>query len=318
MPKVFRQQKTPKGGWCNPPWIFAFPSEFFENISHGYVFGVKESNGDNEKILSSLHDLENQGQTPFCMTFLISGCKHDTKLILVSILTFSRSGILNMWKKNHVTLTVDLGTQGHTHSLYDLSYLRLNTSYRLDLGVDSNICKVEDLRKPKIFHLTLMFDLENLGQTLFCMTFHISGCKHHTKSILVSILTFSEIEDIKNVENKHVTLTVDLETQGHTLFSYDLAYLRLYACYWLDLGVESNIFKVEDLRKFIFGYLTLMFDLDFQGQTTFLWIYIIFKVNHHRYIIYSWFIEFIHLDYVKFNNKINSVTCIQQEIMKVI
>ena len=36
-----------------------------------------------------------------------------------------------------------------------------------------------------------MFDLENLGQTFFCMTFHISGCKHNTKSILVSILTFS-------------------------------------------------------------------------------------------------------------------------------
>ena len=94
-------------------------------------------------------------------------------------------------KKNHVTLTVDLGTQGHSHSLYDLSYLRLYTNYRLDLGVDSNIFKVEDLRKPKINHLILMFDLENLGQTLFCMTFHISGCKHDTKSILVSILTFS-------------------------------------------------------------------------------------------------------------------------------
>ena len=59
MPKVFRQPKTPKGGLMQPPWIFAFPSEFFENISHGYVFWVKESNGDNEKILSLLHDLEN-------------------------------------------------------------------------------------------------------------------------------------------------------------------------------------------------------------------------------------------------------------------
>ena len=88
------------GGWVPPPWILVFPSEFFENISHGYVFGVKESNGDNEKILSSLHDLENQGQTPFCMTFLISGCKHDTKLILVSILTFSRSRISKMLKTN--------------------------------------------------------------------------------------------------------------------------------------------------------------------------------------------------------------------------
>ena len=99
IPKVFRQPKTPKRGWMQPPWIFAFPSEFFRNISLGYVFGVKESNGDNEKILSLLHDLENQGQTPFCMTFLISGCKHDTKLILVSILTFSKSRISKMLKK---------------------------------------------------------------------------------------------------------------------------------------------------------------------------------------------------------------------------
>ena len=92
MPRVFRQPKTRKAKeGIPPPWIFAFPSEFFENISHGYVFGVKESNGDNEKILSLLHDLENQGQTPFCMTFLISGCKRDTKFILVSILTFSMS-----------------------------------------------------------------------------------------------------------------------------------------------------------------------------------------------------------------------------------
>ena len=102
MPKVFRQPKRPRGrGWVDTTlWIFAFPSEFLENISHGYVFVVKESNSDNEKILSLLHDLENQGQTPFCMTFYISGCKHDTKSILVSILTFSRSRISKMLKTN--------------------------------------------------------------------------------------------------------------------------------------------------------------------------------------------------------------------------
>ena len=113
MPKVFRQPKTLRGV-DNPPWIFAFPSEFCENISHGYVFGVKESNGDNEKILSLLHDLENQGQTPFWMTFLNSGCKHNTKLILVPILTFSRSWISNMFK-NYVILTFDFEIQGHTY-----------------------------------------------------------------------------------------------------------------------------------------------------------------------------------------------------------
>ena len=57
-PKVFRQPKTPKGVGTTP-WIFAFPSKFFGNISHGYFFGVKESNGDNEKfyLYSLLHEL---------------------------------------------------------------------------------------------------------------------------------------------------------------------------------------------------------------------------------------------------------------------
>ena len=121
-------------------------------------------------------------------------------------------------------LTVDLGTQGHTHSLYDFPYLRLYTGYRLDLGVDSNIRKVKDLGKPKISHMTLIVDLKNEGQTDLCMTFRISGCKHHTDMIFVSILTNSRPRMSKIV-------MFDLETQGHTHFSYDLAYLRHYASY---------------------------------------------------------------------------------------
>ena len=34
-----------QGGCCNP-WIFDSPSELFCEIVHGYVVGVKESNGD--------------------------------------------------------------------------------------------------------------------------------------------------------------------------------------------------------------------------------------------------------------------------------
>ena len=109
-----------QGGWVPPPWILVFPSEFFKNISHGYVFGVKESNGDNEKFLFLLHDLENQGQTPFCMTFHISGCKHDTMLILVSILTFSRSRISKMLKTIPWPWRLTLEFKVTTHSLYDL------------------------------------------------------------------------------------------------------------------------------------------------------------------------------------------------------
>ena len=59
-----------------------------------YVFRVKESNGfDNEKILSSLHwPWKSRSIITFLHDLVLpSGCKHDTKLILVSILTFSRA-----------------------------------------------------------------------------------------------------------------------------------------------------------------------------------------------------------------------------------
>ena len=61
-----------------------------------------------------------------------------------------------------------------------------------------------------------------------------------------------------------------------------------------------------------------MFDLDFQGQTNFFLIFIIFKVNHHSCIFYFEFFEFLDIDYVKIETKIKSVGCIQPEIIKVI
>ena len=82
----------------------------------------------------------------FCTIFLISGCKVDTNLILLLIFTFLRSRIskmyiinMNIIVINDVTLTVDLGTWGRIHLLCDLAQLWLFASYKLDLGVDSNI-----------------------------------------------------------------------------------------------------------------------------------------------------------------------------------
>ena len=77
----------------------------------------------------------------------------------------------------------------------------------------------------------------------------------------------------------------DLETQGHPHFSYDLAYLRHYASYWLDLGVDSNIIKGMDFKKSILNNLTFIVDLDFQSQTNFFQVCLIFKVNHHSYTL---------------------------------
>ena len=105
-----------------------------------------------------------------------------------------------------------------------------------------------------------MFDLENLVQTFFCMTFYIVRLQSLIRSrSYLSILTFSMIEDIKNIKNKHVTLSVDLETQGHTLF-FHMTLLEISGCMPAIYSIlVSNLtyVKVEDLRKSIFGYLTL-------------------------------------------------------------
>ena len=53
--------------------------------------GISKKNKTNHVTLTV--DLERQGQTHFYMTFVIFGCIHDTDLILVLILTNSRSVI---------------------------------------------------------------------------------------------------------------------------------------------------------------------------------------------------------------------------------
>ena len=199
------------------------------------------------------------------MTFINSGCIHDADLTLVSILTFQGRGSQKT-KNQSPDLDVWPWKSRSNIFLHDLSYLRLQTWYEVDLSVDFNIFKIEDIKIIKTNTWPYWLTLKLKVIHFFHMTLLISGC---------------------------------------------------IACYLLDLGVESNILKVEDLRKSISGYLTLMFDLDFQGQTTFLQIYIIFKVSHYRYIIYFWFFEFFDLDYVKINTEIKSAACIQPEIMKV-
>ena len=79
--------------------------------------GIKESNGDNDKILSLLHDLENQGQTLFCMTFYISGGKHDTNSIYISYVTSTVDNkiiIIIIWFGD--TVTVSHSTKCDTNS----------------------------------------------------------------------------------------------------------------------------------------------------------------------------------------------------------
>ena len=145
-PKVKIHLRTPKGGWVPPlHWILVFPCEFFENITYGYVFGVKESNGDNEKILSLLLDLEIQGQTPFWMTFVISGCKRGTDLILVSILTFLGSRRSKKLKSIFWPWRLTLKIKVIYMYRYDLCYLLQETWYQLDHVIYFGLFEIPDL-----------------------------------------------------------------------------------------------------------------------------------------------------------------------------
>ena len=251
------------------------------------------------------------------MTFHISGCKHDTKLILVLVLTFSRSRISKMLKKLRYFDRWPWNSRSHTFILWPSLTPAV---YMMQTWPWCRLQHFQCQRSQKTQNQSPDLDVWPWKSRSEIFLHDLSYLRLQTWYEVDLSVDFNifKIEDIENIKNKHVTVSVDLETQGHELFSYDLAYFRLYACYLLDLGVESNILKVEDLRKSIFGYLTLMFDFDFQGQATSLQIYIIFKISRYRYINYFWFLEFFDLDYVKINTEIKSAACIQPEIMKVI
>ena len=101
----------------------------------------------------------------------------------------------------------------------DLCFLWLQTWYRLDLGVDSNIFGVKEVKKTKINFLTLTVDLENQG--------HI-----------------------------YVPVSPLLPLAGNVIHRYKL-----------DLGVDSRIFEVMDIKKAKMNFMNLTFDLENQGQT---------------------------------------------------
>ena len=100
-PRYFANWKRP-GGWVpSPPGFLPSRPNFLVIFLLGMFSGSRNPTVIMKKILSLLLDFDNQGQTPFCMTFHISGCKHDKNSILVSILTFSRSRISKCYKKSH-------------------------------------------------------------------------------------------------------------------------------------------------------------------------------------------------------------------------
>ena len=124
------------------------------------------------------------------MIFLISGCIQATDLILVSILTFSRSGISNMLKK--ITWPWRLTLELKVTQINCMTFLISGCIQATDLILGSILTFSRSgisnmLKKSR--------DLDgwpwNSRSHINCMTFLISGCIQATDLILVSILTFS-------------------------------------------------------------------------------------------------------------------------------
>ena len=151
-----------------------------------------------------MFDLENLGQTFCCMTFHISGCKHDTKSILVSILTFSRSMISKIIKTNtwpyrltlklkvihffHMTLLIS-GCMPAIYSILvsNLTYSRSRISENL-FPVTWSRCLTLIFKVKPLFFKFILFSRSVIIDTLFISDFLSSSTSIMLKSILKSSL----------------------------------------------------------------------------------------------------------------------------------
>ena len=172
------------------------------------------------------------------MTFLISGCIQATDLILVSILTFSRSGISNMLKK--ITWPWRLTLELKVTHINCMTYLISGCIQATDLilvliltllrsGISS---KLKKITWP--WRLTLELKVTHMN----CMTFLISGCIQATDLILVSILTFARSRISENL--KSVTwpwwLTLKMKVK--------------HIWVWLFVSLVVNIIQTRSLYRF--------------------------------------------------------------------
>ena len=196
-------------------------------------------------------------------------------MILVSIPTFSRSEITNKPKSITWPWRLTLKIKVKHMYRYELCYLWLWTWYRFDLGVDSSLLEVRDIKKARMNFMTLTFDLENQGQTYTYVTSFISGCIHVTDLILVLISTLSR-SGISN-KPKQITwpwrLTLKIKVK-HTptwpLLSLVVYMLQVWSWCRFRLsrgrGFQINQNKSHDLDLWPWELRSNIYLYDVQGQ----------------------------------------------------
>ena len=130
------------------------------------------------------------------------------------------------------------------------------------------------MKKFNLYCMTLKIKVS----TLFCMTLLNSGRKNDTNLILVSILTFFRSRISKLLQKSMWTWQFTLKRRrSHTFIVWSFVAPVVYMLQTRNLGVDSNIYNVENLIKPKISLLTMMVYLENEGQTHFC---MTFRISH--------------------------------------
>ena len=102
------------------------------------------------------------------------------------------------------------------------------------------------------------------------------------------------------------------------ILSNDLRYLWLNTCYRLDFSIDFNIIEVEELNKSKINNVAIMADLEININFNRIGLTLKIKVNHQGQVTEIRFSEFLDIENVRIDTKIESIACTQPEISKVI
>ena len=156
----------------------------------------------------------------FYMTFVIFGCiLHDTNLILVSILTNSRSVISNKPKVITWPWQLTFKIKVKLTIVWPSSFVVVYTVwYRLDLRVNFIVFDATDIADIKIFHLISKDDLENQGLSYLLWPLVHHGLYTWYRHNVGVYLNISDVWNLNMTNICHLTSIVDLENQDQTYF----------------------------------------------------------------------------------------------------
>ena len=102
------------------------------------------------------------------------------------------------------------------------------------------------------------------------------------------------------------------------ILSRDLHHLWQNTCYTLDFSIDFNIIEVEELFKSEINNVAMMTDLENKRNSKRIDLTLKIKVNRQGQVTELGVSEFLDIENVRIDTKIESIACTQPEISKVI